>query len=71
MNAEFIRGLLRHQPFEPFKVILSNGETFMVKHPEQGFLAGSRFIIYYPETDSVNFCSLLHIADIKMGQIAA
>ena len=71
MNAEFIRGLLRHQPFEPFEVFLSNGDSYLVKHPEVAFLAGSRLMIYQPETDSVVFCSLLHIAEIKMGQVAS
>ena len=57
MNAESLRDLLRRQPFEPFEVCLTNGEVFHVKHPEQAFRAGSRFIVYYPETDRVVWCS--------------
>lgn len=70
MNSEFIRSLLKRQPFEPFRVFMSHGDTYVVKHPENAFLAGSRLIIYYPESDNVGFCSLLHINDIKMGEHA-
>jgi hypothetical protein len=70
MNAEFIRGLLRRQPFEPFRVIMSHGDSYVIKHPENAFLAGSRLIIYYPENDSLGYCSLLHINDVKMGEFA-
>ena len=34
MNAEAIRDLLKRQPFRPFVIHLSNGETYEVRHPE-------------------------------------
>lgn len=70
MNAEFMCSLLRAQPFMPFRIFMSHGDTYVVKHPENAFLAGSRLIVYYPETDNVGFCSLLHINDVKMGEFA-
>ena len=70
MNAEFVRGLLQTKPFLPFRVVMSHGDSHVVKHPENAFLAGSRLIIFYPETDSVAMCSLLHVNDIKFGEIA-
>jgi len=71
MNANAIRELLRHQPFEPFEVHMTNGEVYPVRHPEQVLLAGARILIYYPETDRVAWCSLLHVANILMDQSAA
>jgi hypothetical protein len=64
MNADFIRGLLEKQPFEPFEIHLTNGEKFPVRHPEQVLLAGARLIVHYPETDQIAFCSLLHLANV-------
>jgi hypothetical protein len=34
MNADAIREFLRRQPFEPFVIRMSNGETHEVRHPE-------------------------------------
>lgn len=71
MNAESIRQLLRHQPFEPFQVQRTNGEIYEVRYPEQVLLAGARLLIYYPENDRLVYCSLLHIANITTQQSAA
>jgi hypothetical protein len=71
MNAETIRELLRRQPFEPFEVHMSNGEVYAVRHPEQALLAGSRLLIYFPATDKLAWCALLHIANILIQQSAA
>jgi len=38
MRPEDIEKLLKTQPFVPFRVHLSNGHTFDVKHPETVFL---------------------------------
>src|SRR5437868_9799107 len=60
MNADAIRELVRREPFEPFEVNMTNGEVYPVRHPEQVFLAGSRMLIYYPETDRLIWCSPAH-----------
>jgi hypothetical protein len=71
MNAEAICQLLRRQPFEPFKVHLTNGEVYAVRHREQVFLAGARLLIYYPENDQLVWRSLLHVANVLMQHPAA
>ncbi len=71
MNAQSIRELLRATPFAPFEVHLTNSEVYTVRHPEQVFLAGARLLIYYPETDQLVWCSLLHVANIRIQQSAA
>jgi hypothetical protein len=71
MNAEAIRELLRHQPFEPFEVHMTSGEVHLIRHPEQAFLAGTRLLIYFPETDRLAWGSLLHIANLLMQHPAA
>jgi hypothetical protein len=70
MNAEKIRELLRRQPFVPFDIHMTNGEIYSVRHPEQAMVAGATLVIYYPETDRIAWCSLLHVANVLMAQPA-
>jgi hypothetical protein len=65
MNTETMLSLLRRQPFQPFEVRMSNGDSFAVKHPEMVFLLKSSLIFGSPESDDFIFCSLLHVADVK------
>jgi len=34
MNAEEIRKFQRHEPFQPFEIVLVDGRRFVVPHPE-------------------------------------
>ena len=71
VNAESIRELMRRQPFEAFEVRMTNGDAHRVRHPELAWLAGSRLMLHYPETDRLVILSLLHVAAIEMLQPAA
>ncbi len=71
MSGDSIRELVRAQPFEPFEVHLSSGEVHRVGHPEQVLLAGSQLYIYYPDTDRVARCSLLHVTSLEYTQNSA
>jgi hypothetical protein len=63
--------LLRRQPFRPFAVQMSNGETFEVRHPEMAALLKSNIIISKSDSDEFEICSLLHVANVKAdGSIA-
>lgn len=71
MKETLIR-LLRQQPFQPFVVQMSNGETFEVRHPEMAALAKSNLIVSKPDSDEFEICSLLHVANVKAnGSIAS
>jgi hypothetical protein len=70
MNAEVIRELMRRRPFEQFKLRMTNGEVFEVKHPELAIVMKTRVIIADPENDRVWTCSLLHVAAVE-SSIAA
>lgn len=65
MNAEAIRELLRHQPFEPFEVVMSSGERYSVKHPEFLMLLPSKAVIGDPVTDRLAILSLMHITELR------
>jgi hypothetical protein len=65
MNTEAIREWLNRQPFEPFAIALSNGETHHVRHPENVIVLKTRLIIGFPETDSVIHVALIHVNSIQ------
>ncbi len=71
MNPESIRTLLRAQPFEPFEIRMSNGDAYIVRHPENVLLTGSRIAVADPATDRLDILSLLHINGYRMLQPSA
>jgi len=66
MNSEIIREFLKRYPFEPFAVILSNGERHEVRHPENTILMPSRLLVADPAADKLSILSLFHIAEVQM-----
>ena len=70
MNAEAIRDLLKRQPFRPFVIHLSNGETYEVRHPEFAILLKSTIVIGYPDSDRIGIASLLHINNVDFPEHA-
>jgi len=65
MSGNSIRRLLQAQPFLPFEVHLSGGDVHHVSHPELAWVAGSELYVYYPDTDRVAWCSLLHVTSLE------
>jgi len=70
MNAETIRDLMRRRPFEPFKLRMTNGDVYEVKHPELAIVLKTRLILADPENDRAWTLSLLHIAAIDAAAAA-
>ncbi len=68
MRPEDILNLLHTKPFEPFRLYLSDGAAFEVRHPELAMVGRSTVLIGIPPEGSaeplfdrfVN-CSLVHI----------
>jgi len=69
-EKETLVQLIRQRPFQPFVVQMSNGTTFEVRHPETAALAKSNLIIARPDSDEVEYCSLLHVANVKTNESA-
>jgi hypothetical protein len=70
MTLQDFQKLLARRPFQPFRVILSSGERYEVRHPEMAFL--TRTTLYVATTtapegvpDEVNMLSLLHITAVE------
>jgi hypothetical protein len=70
MNAATIRDLLTQQPFRPFFVHLSNGETYEVRHPEFAIVLKSTLVIGYPDSDRIAIASMIHINNIDFPDLA-
>ncbi len=70
MNMDTIREWLRRQPFEPFVIKVSNGDSFEVRHPENIALAKTRIIVSDPDTDRVVHVGLIHVNSIEALQTA-
>jgi hypothetical protein len=68
MNAEALRKLLAVRPFEPLEVELSSGQVFTVKHPETVIVLKNTLVVADPETDSVQWTSLIHIVAVRRQQ---
>ena len=68
MNADAIREMLRREPFQPFVIHLSIGESHEVRHPECLAIGKGRIAITDPDADRVAVCSLRHVTSIQFLQ---
>ena len=77
MRAEEFVQLLRRAPFVPFRIHLTDGTTFDIRHPEFVLVLRSRIDIGIPGNDAlgildrVEYCSLLHIVRIEDLSVAS
>lgn len=70
MSMESIREFIRREPFEPFVIRLSNGESHEVLHPECVAITKSKVVVTYPEEDRVVHCGLMHVIAVEALQQA-
>ena len=70
MTADEYRNLIRRWPFEPFRIRMSSGDAYEVRHPEFAWLLKGGIYVGLPADkdelpDRAVFCSLLHVAAIE------
>ena len=68
MNMDSIREFIRREPFEPFVIRLSNGESHAVRHPECVAITRTQVVVTYPEEDRVVHCGLVHVNAVEALQ---
>jgi hypothetical protein len=68
MRPEDILQFLRARPFEPFRIYISDGSTFDIKHPELAIVERSTVLVGVPgpqgpdgPVERTVFCALVHI----------
>ena len=70
MSPDGIRKLLRQQPFKPFRLVMSSGKEYEVRHPETAMLLRNDILVGVDITDNgmpaeFDICPLLHVASIE------
>jgi hypothetical protein len=58
------------RPFQPFRLVMSSGQTYDVRHPEMALLKRTDLLVGIDETRegvpaSFKICSLLHITAVE------
>jgi hypothetical protein len=76
MTLQTFRELLTQRPFKPFRLVMSSGETYEVRHPEMAMLTRTSILVGIGETRhgvpaEFKICSLLHVATIEPLTTAA
>ena len=70
MTVQTFRDLLAQRPFKPFRLVMSSGQTYEVRHPETAMLTRSSILVGIDEADDgipaeFKICSLLHVTAIE------
>jgi len=70
MTLQDFQKLLKTRPFQPFRIIMSSGERYEVRHPEMAFLLRTKIVLGLdPDKQGIaedwTMCSLLHITAIE------
>lgn len=75
MTVQTFRELLTRQPFRPFKLVMSSGRTYEVRHPEMAWLTRTSILVGIDQTDEgvpaeFKICSLLHVTAVEPLAVA-
>ena len=70
MTVQTYRDLLAARPFQPFRLIMSSGQAYEVRHPEMAMLTRTSILVGIDEADDgvpaeFKICSLLHVTTIE------
>jgi hypothetical protein len=69
MRPDDVRQWLQIRPFEPFRIHLTNGVTFDIRHPDQATVGPSAVTLAQPASEALTqrtwTIALLHITHIE------
>jgi hypothetical protein len=70
MTVQTFRELLAQKPFPPFRLVMSSGQTYDVRHPETAWLTRTSILVGVDQTDEgvpaeFKICSLLHVTAVE------
>lgn len=69
MRYDEVRAALRRRPFEPFRVILSSGNAYEIRHPEFALVTRTSLFVGEPSGEEIPErlvpCDLLHVTTIE------
>ena len=70
MTVQDFRELLTQRPFIPFRLVMSSGQSYDVRHPEMAWLTRTSILVGLDQADdgvpaAFKICSLLHVTAIE------
>ncbi len=70
MIVQTFRELLSRRPFQPFRLVMSSGQTHEVRHPKIALLTRTDMLVGIGDTDEgapaeFKICSLLHVTAVE------
>jgi hypothetical protein len=76
MTLQTFRELMAQRPFKPFRLVMSSGQTYEVRHPEMAMLTRTDILVGVGESDDgippeFRICSLLHVTTVEPVNLAA
>lgn len=75
MTVQAFRELLSQRPFRPFRLVMSSGQAYEVRHSEMAMLTRTDILVGTDIDDEVpakfKICSLLRVATIEPLSVPA
>jgi len=70
MTVQTFRNLLKERPFKPFRLVMSSGQSYEVRHPEMALITKSDILIGVDIDDDevpaeFKICSMLHVTAVE------
>lgn len=70
MTTTMFRDLLRQRPFRPFRLVMSSGEAYEVRHPEMAWVTHNDIFVGVDLADDgvpadARICPLLHVTAVE------
>ncbi|MBI1831645.1 MAG: hypothetical protein HYR84_09370 [Planctomycetes bacterium] len=70
MTLQTFRKLFSQRPFQPFRLVMSSGKTYDVRHPEMALLTKTDILVGIDIADDgvpaeFDICSLLHVTAVE------
>jgi len=70
VTNEAFRKILKRQPFQPFRLVMSSGKSYDVRHPEMAWLLKNDVLVGVDVQDEglpaeFDICPLFHVATIE------
>lgn len=70
MTVQTFRELLAQKPFKAFRLVMSSGQTYDVRHPAMAWLTRTSMLVGLDQTDEgvpaeFKICSLLHVTAVE------
>jgi hypothetical protein len=71
-----VRDLLRQQPFKPFRLVMSSGESYEVRHPEMAWVTMNDIYVGIDGAEDglpveARMCPMLHVTTVEPLKIDA